>query len=106
VGVVPSGLPFWQQVRLFAEASHVIGAHGSDLANLIFCRPGTAVCELRPDSRTAWSYRHLAAMRGLRYGCIEGVPAAPNKGENSTAAWRIERDACEAALEDPRFASD
>lgn len=30
-----------EQARLFYEAAMVVGAHGSDLSNVLFCRPGT-----------------------------------------------------------------
>ena len=36
-------LPAAEQARLFFEASMVVGAHGSDLSNILFCRPGTPV---------------------------------------------------------------
>ncbi len=68
----PEALPYTEQIRLFASASHVIGAHGPMLANIAFCRPGTTVCELRPDAAAPFGYRHLAALRGLRYGCVGG----------------------------------
>jgi capsular polysaccharide biosynthesis protein len=85
-----SELPVWHQVQLFADASQVIGINGAGLANLVFCRPGTAVLEVRPDGGAPWTWRHLAAMRGLRYGCLEG-PA-------------IDPAAFDAVLNDPRFA--
>jgi capsular polysaccharide biosynthesis protein len=31
------------QVQIYAEADVVVGVHGSDLANLVFCQPGTKV---------------------------------------------------------------
>ena len=40
-----------EQARLFHHADLVVGAHGSDLANLLFCRPGTRVVVLEsPES--------------------------------------------------------
>ncbi len=97
--VVMAKLSFWDQVRLFAEASHVIGAHGADLASMAFCRPGTTVCELRPAG-APWTWRHLAAMRGLVYGCLEGAGAAPPDAERGDATWRIDPDAFDALLRD------
>lgn len=32
-----------QQIQIYADADVVVGVHGSDLATLIFCRPGTKV---------------------------------------------------------------
>jgi capsular polysaccharide biosynthesis protein len=34
------------QIQIFADADVVVGAHGSDLATLIFCQPGTRVLVL------------------------------------------------------------
>ena len=39
-------LSFVEQVQLFQNATEVIAATGSALANAIFCRPGTRVCVL------------------------------------------------------------
>jgi len=39
-------LTFLDQVRLFRDAEIIVGAHGSGLANLVFCAPGTRVVEL------------------------------------------------------------
>ena len=35
-----------QQMTLFSQAEAIVGAHGSGLANLVFCSPGTAVVEM------------------------------------------------------------
>jgi len=63
--VAAERLPFAEQIRLFVAASHVVAESGPALANLVFCRLGATVCELRPEGA---AYRHLAALRGLRYG--------------------------------------
>ncbi len=36
-----------EQIALFKNATHIISCHGSQLTNIIFCRPGTKVCEIR-----------------------------------------------------------
>jgi capsular polysaccharide biosynthesis protein len=78
--IAPSGMPFAAQARAFAQASHVIAAGGPALANLVFCRPGTTVCELRTEGQQGWRWRHLAALADLRYGCVV-VQSGPFAGD-------------------------
>ena len=62
-----------EQIKLFAAASHVIGAHGAGLGNVIFCPPGAALCEFQMMSNVQWSIRRLAAVTNMRYGCLMGA---------------------------------
>ena len=43
------GVPLAEQVRIFAGARAVVGAHGAGLANAAFAPPGGAVLELLPQ---------------------------------------------------------
>ena len=45
--VYPEGLPLIDQVRLFGEASMIVGEYGSALHGSLFSLPGTTVCALR-----------------------------------------------------------
>ena len=36
-----------EQVRIFAEATHVLATHGAGLVNTLWCKPGTKVIELQ-----------------------------------------------------------
>lgn len=47
-------MPAREQARLFHDARIVVGAHGSDLANLLFCRPGTPAIVI--ESRASVHY--------------------------------------------------
>ncbi|WCT74592.1 glycosyltransferase family 61 protein [Sphingomonas naphthae] len=59
-----------KQIRLFRNADLVIGAHGSDLTNLLFCRPGTNVLVIENDFSLRYDL-HL----GLKMLCeIMGLP--------------------------------
>jgi hypothetical protein len=69
-----SSLGVMEQIGLFRSASHIIAPHGAGLANLVFCRPGTLVCELQMDGYLNWCFRALAAVRQVRYGCVVGTP--------------------------------
>jgi hypothetical protein len=67
------GLPFVEQVELFASADLIVGPHGAGLSNIAFCSPGTRVVELLGDG-LSWSvYEHLARDHGLRYDPVEAL---------------------------------
>ncbi len=36
-----------EQINIFQQATHIISCHGSQLTNIIFCKPGTKICEIR-----------------------------------------------------------
>jgi len=91
------------QIRTFAEATHVVGAHGAGLTNLMFCQPGTAVCELHMDRYVQWSFRRLAMLRGLRYGAVLGATVGPRPDWVHAQAWRLDPAVLDAVLADPRF---
>jgi len=48
--VVLENLPIEEQMRTFAEATHVLAAHGAGLTNLLWCKPGTKVIEINQKS--------------------------------------------------------
>jgi len=62
---------FREQVRSFGEAEAVVAPHGSGLANIVFCRPGTTVVELFPGAFSDLYYRLAAAME-LSYRALGG----------------------------------
>jgi capsular polysaccharide biosynthesis protein len=62
--------------KAFAEAAIVVGGHGAGLADLAFCRPGTAVLELLPETHAMPFFYTLAGSAGLEYGYLVG-PAMP-----------------------------
>ena len=61
-----------EEPEFFASASAVVGAHGAGLANLAFCRPGTAVLELIPSDHVHPYFYTLADSAGLDYHCLVG----------------------------------
>ena len=60
-----------EQARLFYEAPIVVGAHGSDLSNILFCRPGTPVVVIENSFSIAHNLHvgllKLAEVLGLEY---------------------------------------
>jgi hypothetical protein len=56
-----------EQIRMFSEASVIVSAHGSALANLVWCSPGTRVIELFTRSFTSDVYSALCHVLGLRH---------------------------------------
>ncbi len=102
--VTLSKLPVSEQVRLFAEASHVLAPHGAGLANLLFCKPDARVLELHMDMHVSWIYRRIAALRALRYGCLIGRAVQPARKALHTNTWEVDLDRLDAALADVRFA--
>ena len=36
-----------EQMKTFAEATHIVAAHGAGLVNLLWCKPGTKVIEIQ-----------------------------------------------------------
>jgi hypothetical protein len=49
--VVLEKMSIREQIKTFAEASHVVAAHGAGLTNLLWCQPGTKVLEISQKSQ-------------------------------------------------------
>jgi hypothetical protein len=69
--IEPGALSVLQQAAYFREAKAVLGAHGSNLANMVFMPDGAAAVEVhRPAGEKGPRYNnfwHTAAALGLRY---------------------------------------
>jgi capsular polysaccharide biosynthesis protein len=71
--IAGEGLSFADQVRTFANANFIIGAHGAGLVNAAFARPNSTLFELRPLNRYGdspmWgmSYIKLSSIMGFAY---------------------------------------
>jgi capsular polysaccharide biosynthesis protein len=68
--VVPGEMTAREQIRVFGEASHVIGVHGAGLTNVLFCAPGARVLEILPALCAAWTYWVLSTQAGHRYHAV------------------------------------
>jgi capsular polysaccharide biosynthesis protein len=45
--VVLETMTIREQMKTFAEATHIVAAHGAGLVNLLWCKPGTKVIEIQ-----------------------------------------------------------
>jgi capsular polysaccharide biosynthesis protein len=74
--VSPEKLSFIDQIKLFAGASVIAGAHGAGFANMIFAPKGTSLVELigprLSDSEWSMGYVRLAALAGQSVTRIVG----------------------------------
>ncbi len=59
-----------QQIDLFSQAAWVIGPHGAEFGNLLFCRPGTKVLELSPDIDFKPFFSYMCNKLGLLHGVL------------------------------------
>ena len=101
--VLLSKLSVPDQVRLFAEASHILAPHGAGLTNIGYCQPGTVLCELHMDSYVHWAFRCLAALRGMRYGCLIGTVHGERAYVVHENTWTVDLAALDAVLASPVF---
>jgi len=87
---------FADQVASFRDARIVVAPHGSGLANLVFCEPGTAVIELFPAANIDLYYRLSRPLR-LDYSFVK---SREESGESmGSADYRIDPRDLVAALE-------
>ncbi|GJL53517.1 MAG: hypothetical protein NPIRA02_06490 [Nitrospirales bacterium] len=90
-------LSFVEQVRLFQEAEIVVSPHGSGLANLVFCSPGTKVLELFP-ARATDAYFRLCVDMNLTYRCLKTREHSPRPRVSDNFSINI--DDVKEALDD------
>ena len=64
-----------EQIEIFSNAEKIIAPHGSNLANIIFCKPGTEIFEITPsfndNEKTLENrYLNLSQINNLKYNKI------------------------------------
>jgi hypothetical protein len=64
------GLSHMAQIALFESADFVIGPHGAELSNLLFCRPGTRVIELSPTAQFRPFFAQISDKIGLSHAVL------------------------------------
>ncbi len=67
-------MPFVQQVRLLASATHLCGPHGAGLSNIAFMAPGARLLELRRPVGTPNCFAELADVCGHEYRMLACQP--------------------------------
>jgi hypothetical protein len=70
--VIMDNLTIAEQADIFYNADLVIAPHGAALTNLVFCRPGTKVCELFSPNYLMDFYSDLARATGLHHMGVIG----------------------------------
>ena len=64
-----------EQIEIFSNAEKIVAPHGSNLANIIFCKPGTQIFEITPTFKDNEKiledrYLNLAMMNDLKHNKI------------------------------------
>jgi capsular polysaccharide biosynthesis protein len=97
--IEPTRMSLREQVSAFHQATVVVSPHGSSLANLLFCQPGTKVLDLMPDGwvgargnsiRDVWAAR-ICALAQLDYSvllCPSQTKSRHHTG-NPTIAYNV-----------------
>jgi len=76
--VTLTGMPLEDQLRLFAEASHLVGVHGAGLTNMLFASRHCKVLEILPALAATPAYWLLSCGTGQDYrAMIARDPALP-----------------------------
>ena len=71
-------MKFIDQVKLFYNVNTIVGLHGGGFANLVFCKPGTKIIELR-SSQAGPPIENLAKKNSLNYNSITVNAEQKNK---------------------------
>jgi hypothetical protein len=67
VALEPGMSPIESVAALVARADTVIGVHGANMGNILFCPPGCRIMELRPASGVWGDYEALARVLGHEF---------------------------------------
>jgi len=78
-------ISFEDQVAMFAQADVILGAHGSDLSNVLFCRRGTKILELFGSQFLNTNIWTTANLVGAEYGHLIEKSPKPAGGDYKLA---------------------
>ena len=85
-------LSILEQMKTFAEASHIVAAHGAGLVNLLWCKPGTKVIEIQDKNMIHKKvYPVLSHHLGLKHQLYltQGVPIPTQDGKKPKGVKRF-----------------
>ncbi len=91
-----SDFSFSDQVALFFNAKKIIGLHGAGFANIVFCKPGTKIIEIRPIT-AGDVIKNLALSNRLNYHDISCITKTINYN-NQSGDIRINLEQLESAI--------
>ena len=67
-------MPVLEQMKAFAEATHIVATHGAGLVNLLWCLPTTKVIEIVHKHTAKKVYPNLSHLLGLNHKVVMGQP--------------------------------
>jgi len=99
--VFPERLDFEGQINLFRDATHVTGALGAGLTNIIFTKPRSLLMELAPEGRSgdANLFHNMANFFDKRFSVIVGPADTGQSYRPGRADFTIPAVAFQEALE-------
>jgi hypothetical protein len=100
VAYVSGRWPFRNQAMLFHDADLLISAHSSQLTNVLFSRPGTAVIELMPHKYDNRVFQRIGLPLRVDYRVVQcPLPSQSDKADEARKLYgHLDGDAC---LRDP-----
>jgi len=90
--VVLEKMSIKDQMKTFAEASHIVAAHGAGLVNLLWCSPGTKVIEIQDRNMVHKKvYPVLSHHLGLKHTLLlaDTIPIPLDKGKKPKGIKRL-----------------
>lgn len=91
--VTTAGMPFREQVGLFAGAEAVLAVHGAGLTNLLFCRPGSLVIEVAQRAHRVSSMHMLSLVCGHQHHFVDATTDALAAEQNPLLVdWWVDEE--------------
>ncbi len=95
--VQPATLPFDDQVRLFSQASHMVGPLGAGMTNILFAPPACRVMMIDPGLAD-YFFWDLAALAGQPFTWLFTGPVSFFTQELASASYKVDLDGLSYAL--------
>ncbi len=95
--VRPATMPFEEQVRLFSQASHIVGPLGAGLANILFAPASCRVMMIDPGLAD-YFFWDLAALAGQPFTWLFTGPVSFYSQELAMASYPVDLDGLRYAL--------